>query len=53
MDRTSKSSPCLTFSTRLTRSHEAAPLVVNNKMCIVTPWPNLLDAFDLTKPALP
>src|SRR5207302_9658563 len=29
-----------TFSTGLTRGHEAAPLVVNNTMYIVTPWPN-------------
>ncbi|HET8548420.1 MAG TPA: PQQ-dependent dehydrogenase, methanol/ethanol family, partial [Bryobacteraceae bacterium] len=28
-----------TFSTGLTRGHEAAPLVENNTMYIVTPWP--------------
>ena len=28
-----------TFSTGLTRGHEAAPLVVNNTMYVVTPWP--------------
>ena len=33
--------------------HEAAPLVVNNTMYIVTPWPNLLYALDLTKPGAP
>src|SRR5436190_20263213 len=38
-----------TFSTGLTRGHEAAPLVVNNTMYIVTPWPNLLYALDLAK----
>ena len=38
-----------TFSTGLTRGHEAAPLVVNNTMYIVTPWPNILYALDLTK----
>ena len=42
-----------TFSTGLTRGHEAAPLVVNNTMYIVTPWPNLLYALDLTKPGAP
>jgi PQQ-dependent dehydrogenase (methanol/ethanol family) len=42
-----------TFSTGLTRGHEAAPLVVNNTMYIVTPWPNLLYALDLTKPGSP
>src|SRR5579872_6807582 len=42
-----------TFSTGLTKGHEAAPLVVNNTMYIVTPWPNLLYALDLTKPGAP
>ena len=31
-----------TFSTGMTRGHEAAPLVVNNTMYIVTPFPNSL-----------
>src|SRR5947209_16460195 len=42
-----------TFSTGLTRGHEAAPLVVNGTMYIVTPWPNTLYALDLTKPGGP
>src|SRR3954462_2190499 len=42
-----------TFSTGLTRGHEAAPLVVNGTMYVVTPWPNLLYALDLTKPGAP
>ncbi len=42
-----------TFSTGLTRGHEAAPLVVNGMMYIVTPWPNVLYALDLTKPGAP
>ena len=42
-----------TFSTGLVRGHEAAPLVVNNTMYIVTPWPNILYALDLTKPGAP
>jgi PQQ-dependent dehydrogenase (methanol/ethanol family) len=42
-----------TFSTGLTRGHESAPLIVNNTMYIVTPWPNLLYALDLTKPGAP
>src|SRR5436853_3739420 len=42
-----------TFSTGLTRGHEAGPLVVDNTMFIVTPWPNLLYALDLTKPGAP
>ncbi len=42
-----------TFSTGLTRGHEAAPLIVNNTMYIVTPYPNYLYALDLTKPGAP
>src|SRR2546423_14197330 len=38
-----------TFSTGVLRGHEAAPLVVNNTMYIVTPFPNLLHALDLTQ----
>jgi PQQ-dependent dehydrogenase (methanol/ethanol family) len=39
-----------TFSTGVLKGHEAAPLVVNNTMYIVTPWPNILYAIDLTQP---
>jgi alcohol dehydrogenase (cytochrome c) len=42
-----------TFSTGLTHGHEAAPLIVNNTMYIVTPYPNYLYALDLTKPGAP
>lgn len=42
-----------TFSTGLTHGHEAAPLIVNNTMYIVTPFPNYLYALDLTKPGAP
>ena len=42
-----------TFSTGLTRGHEAAPLIVNNTMYVVTPYPNILYALDLTKPGAP
>jgi lanthanide-dependent methanol dehydrogenase len=42
-----------TFSTGLTHGHEAAPLVVNNTMYIVTPYPNYLYALDLTKRGAP
>ena len=31
----------VTFSTGASAGHEAAPLVVNNTMYIVTPWPNV------------
>ena len=39
-----------TFSTGVTQGHEAAPLVVDNTMYIVTPYPNYLYALDLTQP---
>ena len=39
-----------TFSTGHTRGEEAAPLVVNNTMYVVTPFPNELYALDLTVP---
>ena len=42
-----------TFSTGLAKGHEAAPLVVNNTMYVVTPYPNWLYALDLTKPGAP
>src|SRR3954465_5316180 len=37
------------FSTRISRGHEAAPLVVGSTMYIVTPYPNILYALDLAK----
>lgn len=36
------------FSTGVVRGHEAAPLVVNNTMYVVTPYPNILYALDLS-----
>src|SRR5437588_445338 len=42
-----------TFSTGMTHGHEAAPLIVNNTMYIVTPFPNNLYALDLSKPGAP
>jgi PQQ-dependent dehydrogenase (methanol/ethanol family) len=39
-----------TFSTGVNRGQEAAPIVVNNTMYVVTPYPNILYALDLTKP---
>ena len=37
-----------TFSTGVLRGHEAAPLVVGDTMYVVTPYPNILHALDLT-----
>lgn len=41
------------FSTGVIHGHEGQPLVVNNTMYVVTPYPNVLYAFDLTKPDYP
>ena len=45
--------PKWTFSTSVLRGHEEEPLVVNNTMYILTPFPNLLYALDLTKEGAP
>jgi PQQ-dependent dehydrogenase (methanol/ethanol family) len=42
-----------TFSTGYVRGHEAAPLVAQGTMYIVTPFPNILYALDLTQPGAP
>ena len=39
-----------TFSTGVLRGHEGAPLVVGDTMYVVTPFPNIVYALDLTKP---
>src|SRR5437764_14343369 len=38
-----------TFSTGVNKGQEAAPLVVGDTMYVVTPYPNILYALDLTK----
>ena len=42
-----------TFSTGVVRGHEAAPIVVGNTMFIVTPYPNVVYALDLSQPGAP
>jgi glucose dehydrogenase len=42
-----------TFDTGLDKGHEAAPLVIGGSMYVVTPYPNELHAFDLSKPGAP
>jgi glucose dehydrogenase len=42
-----------TFSTGVDRGQEAAPIVVGDTMYIVTPFPNVLYALDLSKPGAP
>jgi PQQ-dependent dehydrogenase (methanol/ethanol family) len=41
------------FSTGVLRGHEAAPVVANNTMYVVTPYPNIVYALDLTQPGAP
>jgi lanthanide-dependent methanol dehydrogenase len=38
------------FETGIEKGHEAAPLVIGDTMYVTTPYPNVLYAFDLTKP---
>src|SRR6266567_3186572 len=42
-----------TFSTGVLRGHEGQPLVVGNTMYIITPFPNVAYALDLTQPGYP
>jgi PQQ-dependent dehydrogenase (methanol/ethanol family) len=42
-----------TFSTGVTAGHEAAPLVVDHTMYLVTPFPNYVFALDLARPGAP
>ena len=48
-----KLQPAWTFETGVLRGQEAAPIVVNNTLYIVTPYPNILYALDLTRPGAP
>ncbi len=42
-----------TMATGIPHGHEGQPLVVNNTMYVVTPFPNYLIALDLTQPGYP
>ena len=42
-----------TFSTGVLRGHEGQPLVVGNTMYMITPYPNVAYALDLTQPGFP
>jgi lanthanide-dependent methanol dehydrogenase len=45
--------PVWTFSTGVLGGHEGQPLVVGDTMYVVTPWPNVLYAFDLRHEGYP
>jgi lanthanide-dependent methanol dehydrogenase len=42
-----------TFSTGVNKGHEAAPIVVGDQMYIVSPFPNIVYALDLSKSGAP
>jgi PQQ-dependent dehydrogenase (methanol/ethanol family) len=42
-----------TFSTGVNPGHEAPPLVVGSTMYVLTPYPNILYALDLSQPGAP
>ena len=45
--------PVWSFSTGVLGGHEGQPLVVDNTLYVVTPWPNVLYAFDLKEEGYP
>ena len=45
--------PVWSFSTGVLGGHEGQPLVVDQTMYVVTPYPNVLYAFDLTEEGYP
>src|SRR5258708_33483341 len=45
--------PVWSFSTGVLGGHEGQPLVVGSTMYVVTPFPDVLYAFDLTQPDYP
>src|SRR5437773_3445114 len=45
--------PVWSFSTGVLGGHEGQPLVVNGTMYVVTPFPNVLYAFDLSREGYP
>src|SRR5256885_9796951 len=49
----SKLHPVWSFSTGVLGGHEGQPLVVNGTMYVVTPFPNVLCAFDLSGEGYP
>ena len=49
-DNASRLQLAFSFSTGIDKGHEAAPIVANGTMYVVTPYPNHVLAFDLSKP---
>ena len=49
-DNASRLQLAFSFSTGIDKGQEAAPIVVGDTMYVVTPYPNIVYAFDLAKP---
>ena len=52
-DNVAKLASSYTFSMGVNRGQEAAPLVVGTTLFVVTPYPNILYALDLSQPGAP
>jgi len=52
-DNVARLQVAFSFSTGVDRGQESAPIVVGNTMYVLTPFPNLLYALDLTRPGAP
>ena len=52
-DNVAKLSSAYTFSIGVNRGQEAAPLVVGTTLYVVSPYPNILYALDLSQPGAP
>ncbi|MET0430952.1 MAG: methanol/ethanol family PQQ-dependent dehydrogenase [Hyphomicrobium sp.] len=52
-DNVSKLTSAFTFSMGVNRGQEAAPLVVGSTLYVVSPYPNILYALDLSQPGAP
>jgi alcohol dehydrogenase (cytochrome c) len=53
VDNVDKLQVAFTFATGVNRGQESAPLVVGSTMYVLTPYPNILYALDLTQPGAP
>src|SRR5512142_2727916 len=49
-DNVAKLELAFSFSTGIDKGHEAAPIIANGIMYVVTPYPNHVYSFDLAKP---
>ncbi|SFV27929.1 methanol/ethanol family PQQ-dependent dehydrogenase [Hyphomicrobium facile] len=52
-ENVSKLQPTFTFSMGVDRGEESAPIVIGSTLYVVTPYPNIIYALDLSKPGAP